>query len=466
MTMPGKQDIIRRFIDEGLAKQRAGDFGGALTLYNKVLNIAPDSEELRFLVAECLLRLECNGLAVNVLQNLVRDNPDNSRAWCNLGVAYGKEGFVDDAESAWLRAIELDGDSEQVCGNLAGLFADSGHPEKAVAWGNRALDCNPDSIQARWHRGLARLAMHEFAAGWDDYEIRKEMPSWNPRRRIEAAEWAGEALSPESRLYLHGEQGLGDEILFLALIPRVIERVGEARITVEVGRKLAGLVEHTWPDVEVLADEGAATGRYTHKAALGSLPRLFWRDRGDIGGEPYLVPDPERQASYTRQLEALGPRPWVALAWFGGVKATNLLGRSVSLSVFGPLREACTCVSGQYEDVQPVGTVLSRKRREAGLPMLDIDSAGADAMAQAALFACCDAVVTVPQTALHVAGAVGARCYVLVPDAPDWRLGTGAADMPYYRSVRLVGKGADGSWESRLADIAAELSSGSRAAGP
>ena len=457
--MSGKQEIIRRFIDEGIAKQRAGDFGGSLAVFNKVLNIAPDSEELRFLIAESLIRVECNGLAVNVLQNLVRDHPGNSRAWCNLGVAYAKEGFVESAESAWKRAIDGEGDSEQVCGNLAGLFADSGDPGKAIEWSNRALECNPASVQARWHKALAQLALHDFERGWADYEVRKRMPSWNPRNRVPAAEWSGEALPEGGRLYVHGEQGVGDEIMFLALLPNVIERLGDAAVTVEVSRKVAPVVRHKWPGLEVITGESEATRTVTHKVALGSLPGIFWRSRSRISGQPYLKPDPELSSHYAQQLAALGPRPWVALAWFGGMKATNLLGRSVSVETFAPLRDVFTCVSGQYEDVQPVGAVLAQKRQSAGLPILDIDSAGANLLAQASLFACCDAVVTVPQTALHVAGSIGTPCYVLLPDAPDWRLGTGAADVPYYRSVRLVRKGAEESWGSTLADVAADIAS-------
>ena len=66
--------------------------------------------------------------------------------------------------------------------------------------------------------------------------------------------------------------------------------------------------------------------------------------------------------------------------------------------------------------------------------------------AQAALFAACDAVVTVCQTAVHVAGAVGVPAFVLVPHKPSWRYGIGSDEMPWYNSVRMFRQGNAEPW--------------------
>lgn len=451
--MSGKEDIVRSITIEAKAKFSAGDLKGALDDFNNALNIAPDSEMVRFHIAEAFSRMDWNGLAINVLQNLLRNSPTNAQAWCNLGVALQKSGFQDPARSAWLEAISLIGDHEEACANMAGLYADSGSPREAIEWCLRAIRCNPNSIQAHWHKALAELSLHNFSAAWDDYEVRRKRPSWNSRPTIVAADWDGGKLGANHRLYLHGEQGVGDEIMFLSLLPEVLNLAGDAHITVEVNPKVAALARRTWPDVYFITHETQAEREFTHKLPLGSLPRLFWRDLSQIAGDSFLRTDPVLEKEYTQKLQELGPRPWLALAWFGGLRSSNLIGRSIPIESFGPLMSAFTCVSGQYEDIQPVGSVLSRKRKLAGLTMIDIESAGGDMLAQASLFACCDVVITVPQTAMHVAGGVGTPCFVLAPLAPDWRFGTHGDTMPYYKSVRIFRRENDVLLDTQVAQI-------------
>jgi ADP-heptose:LPS heptosyltransferase len=54
----------------------------------------------------------------------------------------------------------------------------------------------------------------------------------------------------------------------------------------------------------------------------------------------------------------------------------------------------------------------------------------------AQLVASCDLVITVCTSVVHLAGALGVPCWVMVPKHPAWRYQTSGV-MPWYRSVRL-----------------------------
>jgi len=57
----------------------------------------------------------------------------------------------------------------------------------------------------------------------------------------------------------------------------------------------------------------------------------------------------------------------------------------------------------------------------------------------AALVSRLDLVISVCQTAIHVAGALGVPCWCLVPSEPSWRYGAGDSTViPWYNSVRLI----------------------------
>lgn len=418
---------------------KAGQFDKAILLYNRMLNQDPHNVNLLYFLADAYMRIEFNGLGVNLLHNALTLKPDFGEAWCNLGVGYRKEQKREDAKKCWERALALQGDTAEVCSNMAGLYADSSEPHPAIAWCDRALKVDPANIDARFQKSLAILTLQQWDEGWELYETRLQKEGWDCRKTIDVPRWRG---GPVDHLYIHGEQGIGDEIMFGSMLPFVDAK----RVTIEVNPKVANIIKRTFPEWNVLTKE--ALQGYTAKVALGSLPGIFKK----FHPAPYLKPDPERIAFYRAELEKLGPGPYVALTWLGGMKETRAVDRSLNLRQLEPIRSEFTCVSAQYADTNPL---IEPERLEAGLPFITRESTGTDIAEQAALFAAVDAVVTVQQTAVHVAGAVGAACYALIPEKPHWRYGVEGERMPWYDSVRLYRKRT--SWEALVQEALADM---------
>jgi tetratricopeptide (TPR) repeat protein len=434
------------FFDDAVAHHQAGRFDKAAFLYNRLLNRRWADNHLRFYMADLFMRQDQQGLALNLLHHIVAEQPNNSQAWCNLGVCYRKENFYEKAESAWKVALAIEGDSSEVCGNMAGLHADTGRPEQAIHWCDRALAKDPTSIQALWQKAMAKLTLREWAEGWDLYEARRKQDTWDARKTIEAPDWVGEQVDS---LYLHGEQGVGDEVMFLALVGKAVKH---ARLTVlEVNPKVAELAHLTCPSVHVITEEKLAgehfAGAFRAKLPIGSLARLYWRN-SPPDGLPYLKPDPGRVAEYRRRLAALGPHPWIGLAWFGGLKQTRVEERTIPLEEFAGIMKDFTCVSVQYDNTVPV---LDEVRKQCGLPKFDDGSVGGNLADQAALMAALDVVVTVMQTAVHVAGGVGARCLALIPPQPTYQFGRDGDTLPFYQSVRLIRRSPAEEWAAVIA---------------
>lgn len=434
----------QKILDEALAHHKQGRCKDAIQIYNRLLNRAWADNSLRFVMADAYTRIGYNGLAINLLQHIIKEDPKNSQAWCNLGVAFRQEGFSDEAQKTWARAIKLSGDTVEVCSNMAGLYADSGRPKPALEWCDRALKCDPKSNSTRWQRALARLTLRDWKNGWKDYECRRKLERWNSRPEVDAPDWKGEKLDKHQNLYLHGEQGVGDEVMFIRYLDEVCARV--PNITVEVNKGVRRLVEHNFPQVSVITDVKAAMGEYTHKLPIGSLYRLFFTDsHGDR--KRYLTAPSSLVAHYRRTLEATGAGPYIACTWIGGTKGTNVAIRSMPVEELKPLIERYTCVSGQYEHVLPL---IEKERGRVNLPRFDEACIGRDLLHQAALFSACDYVVTVAQTALHVAGAVGTKCFVLLSDNPDWRFGLTETQSAFYESVELVRKEQGKTWADKI----------------
>ena len=431
-------DSAQAIFEQAQDKLRDGKIDEALTQFSGLLNRDFSNPTLLYLISDAFVRKGWNGIAINLLGVCLQQHPQFQEAWNNLGVAFRHENYHDMARAAWEKAIAVKATPEAV-GNLATLSADMGDPHDAIKWCDQAIELNPEHWQSYWNKSLALVTLRDWAEGWPLYEYRKRLEHYDGRATIDAPEWDG---SPTDHLYLHGEQGVGDEIMFGSIIPEVLPRV--KHLTIEAHKKLAGLFQRTFPTARVVTTEEEGAGAYSAKLGMGSLAALFRDHPGRFTGRPYLKPDPALVDYYRSELAKLGPGPHVAIAWVGGTKKTRVEDRSIQLAQFTPILNKYTCVSAQYSF--HVMEEISKEREDAGLPEIDADCAGQDMHAQAALFAACDAVVTVCQTAVHVAGGVGTPCFVLVPNRPSWRYGIEGDDLPWYNSVRLFRQGKADTW--------------------
>lgn len=424
------------FVSKAIEVHKKGDYPRAIDMYNRVFNREPTNNSLRFLMADAFLRMEWNGLAANLLKLQIQDEPENDQAICNLGVAYRKENYYEPAKKCWERCIALKGDSVEVCNNMGGLYADSGHPKEALEWLDRALKIDPQDVHSNWQRALALLTMGDFEEGWKAYGWRTKLENYDTRPNVKVPLWDGLQVR---HLYIHGEQGVGDEIMFLSCVDEAMKSA--MHVTLEVNRKVAALARMTWPHIDVVTDE--TPGDYSAKIPIGSLAGMYRRRMGDFPGKAYLKPDPRRVEFYRSRLEEFGKPPYVAVAWVGGIKQTRAVDRSMSLATLKPVLDKYSCVSAQYNDRNPAIDVVAA---EQGLKKIDEASAGGDLAEQAALFKAVDAVVTVQQTAVHVAGAVGTPCFALIAHNPQWRYLQTGPRMPWYDSVTLFRKPENGDW--------------------
>ena len=422
------QDLLNRLVKQAVVLHKAKRYDEAELIYNRVLNRDPFNQDLQFLLGDLYLRKEFNALGINLLANLLRANPGNAAAWCNMGIGFRKEGDKAQAMECWTKALAVGGESPEVCNNIATIYSDSAEPTEALKWLARTLAMDPENVEANWQKALALLSMAEWQEGWKHYEFRQKLESWDSRPSVEAPIWDGKQVD---HLYIHGEQGVGDEVMFASAIPLAAHLA--RRVTLEVNAKVVGIAKQTWPHFRVVKE--ATPGDYDAKVPIGSLIGMF-----GMNPKPYLEPHPEKVAMYRRALEELGAGPYVAVTWVGGTKMTRVEDRSMGIETLNPILREFTCVSAQYAGNNPI---VEEQRKASFLPMVNVESTGEDLHDQAALFKAVDAVVTVQQTAVHVAGSVGAQTWALIGEKPHWRYGISGDRLPFYSSVRLLRKSDD-----------------------
>lgn len=451
--------IIQQQLEKGYKAHLEGRLDEAEMLYNSILNNDMENYQLLYLLGNVYSQKGYNGVAVNLLVNCLNAKPDFQLAWIDMGVALKKENRDDLARAAWERAESI-GEHHEIYVNQATLYADSGEPEKAIPLCDKSIKMLKDKDEksypalasAHWNKALALLSLQRWKEAWVEHHWRKQLKDvWNPRDKIVAPDWDGKSVE---NLYLHGEQGKGDEIMYLSMLKEVLPLA--KNIVLEVNDAVAPLIRMLeYPNVTVVTgqDEAVNLGiKFNAKYALGDLGFLFRNSADAFDGKPYLKADPERVEYYKNELNKLGPGPYVGVAWIGGTKSTRIHKRTIGLDYWDRLLKGVTAVSLQYGDF---GDAEANKH---GIATFGEASNGRDLAEQAALIEACDYVVTVAQTVVHLAGALGKKAYVMVCNAPSWRYGAESVGnkMPWYGSVELVRQGKEEDMKAvidRVADM-------------
>jgi len=160
-------------------------------------------------------------------------------------------------------------------------------------------------------------------------------------RQYPIARWRGEDLRGK-RIFVYGEQGLGDEIMFASCIPDLIAR--GAHCLLDCNPRLRELMRDAFPALEVLDSLSRPDSPQVIDieaelcAPIGSLPRFLRTTREAFGGgKAYLRADARRLAAWREQLAALGPRPAIGISWRGGLARTGRAQRSLALETLLPL---------------------------------------------------------------------------------------------------------------------------------
>jgi hypothetical protein len=158
----------------------------------------------------------------------------------------------------------------------------------------------------------------------------------------------------------------------------------------------------------------------TYAVAFADLLRFYRREKGHFPRKPFLKPDPERVEYWKKELEKLGDRKKIGIAWKS---------RHGHLDPVSLMREDAIYINLQYTGVPHWSEKDKEEKREEYEKYLnhtkavpngvidfgpEITSPGASEN-KFALIAALDEVRSVTQTVVHMAGAVGTKCLAIRP---------------------------------------------------
>ncbi len=431
--------IFLDYIRQAEALLAEGQFDEARSLWDALICAHPNEPAPMYGMGVTLGMMGRDGEAIPVLSRAAELDGNSPQIWVALGGILRRQEHVEEARLCFSNALKIEPNSPEALKAQAGTYVNAGNPAHGEALARKALKYCREGDDVRAHAvndlALCLLEQGKWEEGWKHYANRSNIPGYHIRDYGPIPRWTGERVKV---LALHPEQGVGDEILFASCLPDVLERVDS--VVMECMPRLVELFSRSFPWVKFFGSHAEVMNSGLKIDAwerLGDLPGRYRPAPAACPGLPYLKADPAKVAGYRARLEATGPGPYIGIAWKGGTKMTHESVRNAPKDLWAKLISEIsgTCISLQYG---PRG-----KSNAEAFDLIHWSAAIDDLDEFAALVSACDQVITVCQTAVHFAGALGIPCWVATPSKPAWRYFGNDERMAWYGSVKLVRQKGD-----------------------
>jgi Tfp pilus assembly protein PilF len=502
------EESITAYLAGAVALERLGMLPQSLEFYEQALKRAPNDGTIASLLGGCAARMgevEISERCYRVASHL---EPDDWAHLSNLGGALRDQGKFDEAVEILRNAIFVHPEAADLWNTLGTVLQEQGRPEDALVFLQEAVRIKPsfgrayhnlgatladlarytqardateaalrlamapgDRAEMRAMRSWALLGSGVLNPGWDEYEARLD-PLVNDAisYRIPLPRWDGEPIAGK-KIIIIGEQGVGDEVLFMNPCADLIEAVGDdGKVLIACDRRLIKIFERTFPKAEVRSQISAKTGgrairsvhefgewdRFDYWAPMGSLARHFRKTLEDFPQNPgFLKPDKARVAEFSAMLpydDILN----VGVAWKSLVMTPKRRRYFADIAEWGPV---FTAPNVRFFSLQPgdVAEDIAYVREHFGanielIPGLDLKE---DLDGIAAAGCALDLVIAPMNASSNIAAGCGANVWFWHHYGAWAMLGTG--ETPWYPQSHTFCAAETGDWGDIFEPIGEEL---------
>ena len=433
-------------------------FDEVLSLLDPVLQHTPQHAVAREGRGSALMALNRPADALVDFEEAIACAGESPTRLVNLAAALYQMGRLDQAEPVLERALVLEPRATEAIYNLAMLRADLLRLDDALALANQGLQAVPGDPDLRWIVAMVRLLQGDWTTAWADYEARWHMRWATPgaARHLRWPLWDGSPLAGR-RLLITQEQGLGDMLQMLRVMPLLAREASE--VLVEVPQTLRPLLGAMPPNVRCVE---LAQAQADVVCTVMSLPGLLRMRPDTVPSEvPYLATSPATRSRWAARIAPQG-RLRVGLVWSGNPRQVDDRRRSIPLSLLRGLETAGV----EFFALQPQVRPADQATLDAWPELRNLGPAFADFGETAGAIEALDLVITVDTSVAHLAGALGRPTWILLSFRPDWRWLVGRSDSPWYPTARLFRQPRPGDWDAVITEVRAALQSLAQASAP
>lgn len=484
---------INFLLDQALRYLRSGNLDSAELLIKQIIKVNPNHSEALRLYSFIFYQKGENNTALEVIQKAIIADGRNGIAYSNQGNIQFNLGMLSEAVVSYERAIKLTPSYAEAYSNLGNVLQELGEIKKAIDLYKKAIsiECNnpeffcnlgnaywkldliedarrsyentiaiaPGHVNAVHNLGQLDLREFNFLEGWPRYEARWFAEEDGRSTPIRTSKPLWDGLPKRNRLFIWGEQGIGDQILHGSMLTD-LKNFPQAKI-ISVDKKLIQIFERWFPDFKVV-DKNVEFSEdfYDEQIPLASLGKYLRPDLESFGCADSLNNFSKTKGNLGASLpKHFGKNINCGISW-KSKRAKLGQHKSISLNELSPILKMndINFINLQYGDVG--NEIMSANSQwQTSIQIVEDVDLYQDIEGLQCIIEACDIIITISNTTAHIAGVCGKETLLLLPvgNSRLWYWHDIDGISLWYPSIRVFKQENLGDWSSVIEAVKAYL---------
>ena len=448
-----KPKLYKAWIGKGEVLNRLKKYEAALVTYDSAIEIDSEAFEARCDKGITYNKLKRFEDALKQFEQALKLKTSASVIWMHKGLALAGLKKWDESLGCLEKAIEIEPNYYEAWSNMGLILMDSGMEDKAFQSYQKALAINPSGCEVNNNLGGYYLGKFIYDKGWQANEYRFECLGLDQRESETKMKWDG--APKNNRLFIWGEQGVGDQILYASMF-KEIEKYPQ-QVTVSTDKRLITIFERSFPKIQFI-DKEAVYGdeHFDEHISMGSLGQFLRKDIQDfkVNSSPYLIDDPDKSSNF-RKMQTTDSELMCGISWRSS-NNKHSDEKSIPIERFMEVLQVdkLKSVNLQYGDISGDIELI---KSTTGISPLVVDEVDpfSDLDGLLSLINACDVVVTISNVTAHLAGSIGKETLLLLPYTIGkfWYWSNYNGHSLCYPSVKIFQQEKQGCWDAPIQEI-------------
>jgi len=431
---------------QGLNEFNNKNYQTAIDHFKAVITQNPQLMMPYYTIGKSYIQLKQYTLAQSYLKKAIELNPRHIENYLDLGFTFAQQRKYEEAEDVMRCLLTAHPDNLDGLYNLGYALGKQNKREEAITYYKKALEIKPDHVEA--HFGLAKsyLAVGDFENGWNHFEWRFHNDSLRKK-------YACHTIDPEDlrgkTVFLRFEPwGLGDYMHFIRYA-KCIKNL-DAKVIIETSKVLVSLMKQC-DYIDAVITKGQVPPQFDIQIPYLSLPLIFKTRHDTIPADiPYLFADP-KLVTFWQSILQKDKQFKVGICCEAGYPT-----RAIPIELFASLAqiEGIRFYCLQKPQIKPNELPKNFSMYTFGE---EFDTKHGPFMDTAAVIKNLDLVITTDTSVCHLAGALGASVWTILPYFSEFRWMQATSTTPWYPNMRLFRQKKNGDWSSAIKEIKEEL---------
>ena len=407
--------------------------------------------QIQILIGLAYFKQKEFALAKTFFSKAISLNIDNEESYTMLGDCHEKLGNLSEAKKYYDKSLEINPNNSSTINNIAAWNFFNGNADEALKLFNLSVTKNKYNHDTKYYLSQCQLSQSNYLEGWLNFEYRWLSNGFNSSK-LNSNLPKFKFNTGKKNLLIWGEQGLGDQVLFIRFLEDIMFHVDN--LFLKIDNRLQPIISRSYPKIKYFNKN--IDVNLDSQLALGDLGSFFLKDNSYFSSRnnTYLTSDSKITNDLKNSLKTKD-KLVCGLSWTSTNEeiGTN---KSITLETLKPILSLnnITFVDLQYNNTQKEREIFYHENGIKIIKLNHIDSLN-DINSVTSLIDVCDFVVTISNSNAHIAGALGKKSFLLLPKGKGklWYWNSIGNKSIWYKSIQIINQKNTGSWEDPIKEL-------------